>query len=287
MTGFGKASCELESKIVNIEVKALNSKQLDLFTRLPNLYREKDFEIRNELASCLKRGKIELSINVDFKDEALTLKLNANVIKIYYKQLQDILKEFGNTNSEPIIQAVMRIPEVYNSSREQLDEKEWTQVALTVNKAIRELNDFRDQEGKAMRVDLLNRIQSIEDLFKQIEPYEKERINSFKDKLSSNLQELFPNNSYDGNRLEQEMIFYLEKLDITEEKIRLANHCMYFRNVMDEEEAVGKKLGFVAQEIGREINTLGSKANHSDIQRLVVLMKDELEKIKEQMMNIL
>ena len=287
MTGFGKASCELENRIINVEVKALNSKQLDLFTRLPNLYREKDFEIRNELASRLKRGKIELSINVDYKDDEPALKLNTNVIKSYYKQLKEILKELGNSDNEPIMQTVIRLPEVYNSSREQLDEKEWAVVSLTVIQAIRELDVFRDQEGKAMRADLLNRIQSIEDLFKQIEPYEKERINSFKDKLSSNLQELFPNNTYDGNRLEQEMIFYLEKLDITEEKIRLSNHCMYFRNVMDEEEAVGKKLGFVAQEIGREINTLGSKANHSDIQRLVVLMKDELEKIKEQMMNIL
>lgn len=287
MTGFGKASCELGNRIINIEVKALNSKQLDLFTRLPSLFREKDFEIRNELSTRLKRGKIELTVTVDLKDDELKLNLNTQVIRSYYKQLHDLMKELGGIDNEPVMQAILRLPEVYNSSHEQLDDKEWLVINLAIDNAIRELDAFRDQEGQALCTELLSRIQSIESLLSQIEPFEKNRIKSLKDKLTTNLQEVFPGNSYDANRLEQEMIFYLEKLDITEEKTRLINHCTYFRNVIGEEDAVGKKLSFVAQEIGREINTIGSKANHSDIQRLVVLMKDELEKIKEQLMNIL
>ncbi|MBN1414373.1 MAG: YicC family protein [Bacteroidales bacterium] len=287
MTGFGKASTELNDKIINIEIRALNSKQLDLYTRLPNLYREKDFDIRDELVNRLKRGKIELSLTLDYKEEEQAVQLNVHVIKSYYRQLKEITKELGGDNEESLMPVIMRLPEVLNASKEQIDEKEWSKITVALDKAITELDLFRIQEGKALKEDILNHLASIENFLNQIEPYEKERKDMLKNKLNSNLHELFTPNGYDKNRLEQEMIFYLERFDITEEKIRLQNHCAYFREVSDEVEAVGKKLTFVAQEIGREINTIGAKANHSAIQRLVVLMKDELEKIKEQLMNVL
>jgi uncharacterized protein (TIGR00255 family) len=287
MTGFGKASAELNDKLINVEIRALNSKQLDLFTRLPNLYREKELDIRNELANRLKRGKIELTVTLDYKEDEHAVKLNARVIKSYYRQLKEIAGELGNDINEPLMPSIMRLPEVLNAGKDQIDEKEWANLMLALDQAIQELDLFRIQEGKVLREDMLSHIKLIEDYLKQIVPFEKERTDALKNKLSSNLQELFSPSGYDKNRLEQEMIFYLEKFDIAEEKIRLQNHCAYFREVADEEDAVGKKLAFVAQEIGREINTIGSKANHSGMQRLVVLMKDELEKIKEQTLNIL
>jgi uncharacterized protein (TIGR00255 family) len=267
MTGFGKASAELNDKVIQIEVRALNSKQLDLYTRLPNSYREKDFEIRNELANRLKRGKIELSFTLNYKEEEQPVQLNASVIKSYYAQLKAITQELGNDTEEPLMPVIMRLPEVFNSSRDHMKEEEWESIKKALDSAIVELDSFRSQEGNALREDMLNRIALIEGFLDQIGPYEKERSERLKTKLANNLQELFSPSEYDRNRLEQEMIFYIEKFDITE--------------------AVGKKLAFVTQEMGREINTIGSKANHSSIQRLVVLMKDELEKIKEQLMNVL
>ena len=287
MTGFGKASAELNDKVINIEVRALNSKQLDLYTRLPNSYREKDFEIRNELSNRLKRGKIELTLTLNYKEAEQPVQLNARVIKSYYNQLKVISLELGNNPGEHLMPVIMRLPEVFNTAKDQMEEKEWESIMKALDQAISELDSFRLQEGNTLREDMLNRIAFIEDFLKKVDPFEKERAERLKGKLATNLQELFSPNEYDKNRLEQEMIFYIEKFDITEEKIRLQNHCTYFREVADEEEAVGKKLAFVAQEIGREINTIGSKANHSSIQRLVVLMKDELEKIKEQLMNVL
>jgi uncharacterized protein (TIGR00255 family) len=287
MTGFGKASAELNDKIINIEVRALNSKQLDIYTRLPNSYREKDLDIRNELANRLKRGKIELALTMDYKEEEQPVQLNAHVIKSYYNQLKEITGELGNHTGESLLPAIMRLPEIFSSSKEHLDEKEWEHIKGALDQAINEVDSFRRQEGNTLRDDMLNRITSIEDFLEQIGPFEKERVQRLKNKLTTNLQDLFTPGEYDKNRLEQEMIYYIEKFDITEEKIRLQNHCTYFREVAEEEEAVGRKLSFVAQEIGREINTIGSKANHSSIQRLVVLMKDELEKIKEQLMNVL
>ena len=287
MTGFGKASAELNDKIIHIEVRALNSKQLDLYTRLPNSYREKDFEIRNELSNRLKRGKIELTLTLNYKEDEQPVQLNASIIKSYYKQLKEISLELGNAPGEHLMPVIMRLPEVFNSEKDHMEEKEWDSIMKALDQAIAELDSFRSQEGNTLREDMLNRIALIEDFLMKIEPFERERADRLKSKLATNLQELFSPNEYDKNRLEQEMIYYIEKYDITEEKIRLQNHCTYFREVADEEEAVGKKLAFVAQEIGREINTIGSKANHSSIQRLVVLMKDELEKIKEQLMNVL
>ncbi len=287
MTGFGKASAELSDKLINIEIRALNSKQLDLYTRLPNLYREKELDIRNELANKLKRGKVELTVTLDNKEEEQVLKLNVPVIKGYYRQLKEIAGELGDALSEPLLPSIMRMPEVFNAHKDQIGEKEWAGLMQAIDRAVQELDLFRIQEGRALREDMLSHVETIEALLKQIAPFEKERAEMLKGKLTGNLQELFSPNGYDKNRLEQEMIFYLEKFDITEEKIRLQNHCAYFREVADEEEAAGKKLAFVAQEIGREINTIGSKANHSGMQKLVVLMKDELEKIKEQLMNVL
>jgi len=287
MTGFGKASAELNDKVINIEIRTLNSKQLDLYTRLPNSYREKDFEIRNELSNRLKRGKIELTLTLNYKEDEQPVQLNASIIKSYYKQLKEISLELGNAPGEHLMPVIMRLPEVFNSEKDHMEEKEWDSIMKALDQAIAELDSFRSQEGNTLREDMLNRIALIEDFLMKIEPFERERADRLKSKLATNLQELFSPNEYDKNRLEQEMIYYIEKFDITEEKIRLQNHCTYFREVADEEEAVGKKLAFVAQEIGREINTIGSKANHSSIQRLVVLMKDELEKIKEQLMNVL
>jgi uncharacterized protein (TIGR00255 family) len=287
MTGYGTATAELPDKTVCVEIKALNSKQLDLYTRLPAYYREKDIDIRNELASYLKRGKIEFTITIDYKEDVQAQKLNVPVIKSYYKQLREILKELGEEQHEPLMTAIMRLPEVINTDKELLSQSEWNEVEKAIEKAINDLNFFRIQEGKALKDDMLQRIELIEQLHEQIDPYEKERMISIKNKLVNGLNEFFPANGYDKNRLEQEMILYLERLDINEEKVRLQNHCNYFREVIEEDDAVGKKLSFVAQEIGREINTLGAKANHSDIQRIVILMKDELEKIKEQLMNVL
>ena len=215
------------------------------------------------------------------------MKLNAHAIKSYYRQLKEIARELGDDINEPLLPSVMRLPEVLNAHKDQIDEKEWADLMGALGRAISELDLFRVQEGHVLKEDMLSHITSIEGYLRQIIPFEKERTDNLKNKLSSNLQELFTSNGYDKNRLEQEMIFYLEKFDITEEKIRLQNHCSYFREVADEEDAVGKKLAFVAQEIGREINTIGSKANHSNMQKIVVLMKDELEKIKEQLMNVL
>lgn len=287
MTGYGTATAELRDKTVCVEIKALNSKQLDIYTRLPGNYKEKDIDIRNELASQLKRGKIECTISIEYKEDTQAQKLNAPVIISYYKQLKEILRNIDDKQDEPLLASVMRLPEVINADKEQLNPSEWSEVEQAIKKAIDDVDAFRIQEGRALRDDMLHRISLIEKLYKQIEPFEKERMITLRNKLENGLNELFPANGYDKNRLEQEMVLYLERFDITEEKVRLQNHCNYFREVVDEDDAVGKKLTFVAQEVGREINTLGAKANHSDIQRIVVLMKDELEKIKEQLMNVL
>jgi uncharacterized protein (TIGR00255 family) len=287
MTGYGKASCELGEKTITIEIKSLNSKQFDLYFRMPNGYREKEMEMRNELMNRIKRGKVEVNLSLEYKEGKQATQINADIVKNYYTQLKSITEEIGASVNEPLLQAVLRMPEALSNDKDIFDPTESVKLIQTLTVAIDELEMFRNTEGTALASDISNRIRLIESFLDQIEPYEKERSAAIRSRLESSLLEFIPKESIDKNRYEQELIYYLEKLDITEEKTRLRHHYTYFLEVMGESDQAGRKLGFVAQEIGREINTIGSKANHSGIQKLVVLMKDELEKIKEQLMNVL
>ncbi|UCH15680.1 MAG: YicC family protein [Bacteroidales bacterium] len=275
--------------MVSIELKSLNSKQLDIYTRLPNLYREKDLELRNHITNKLKRGKVELNITVEYLEEEKASLINPNIVRNYYSQLQSVSKDLDIYSKETLLQIIMRLPDVLKTETEELDSKEWASVVDSFNISINELDNFREQEGKALGNDLFYRLELIEKYLEQINKFESQRIENIKKRLTGYLNEWVGKENVDSTRFEQELVYYLEKLDITEEKIRLENHCKYFRSVMNEkeDEPVGKKLGFISQEMGREINTLGSKASDFDIQKLIVMMKDELEKIKEQLNNIL
>jgi len=287
MTGYGKAIIELTEKIVTIELKSLNSKQLDLYVRLPNAYRDREVDFRNEIANRLKRGKIEVVLTVENKEGKQAVKINRDIVKDYYHQVKNIADELGISENGSFLQTILRLPDALNNDREVVNKEETDLIFATLIKAIDELDRFRSVEGASLVEDIIKRIGIIESLLNDIEPLEKERTENFRKKLDNSLLSFLPNESINKDRFEQELIYYLEKLDITEEKTRLSHHCGYFREVINEPDQVGRKLGFVAQEIGREINTIGSKANHSGIQKLVVLMKDELEKIKEQLMNVL
>lgn len=287
MTGYGKASYDLGDKTAIFEIKSLNSKQLDVYIRVPNGYREKEMEIRNELVNRIKRGKVELSLTFEFREGKQATQINVAVVKDYYNQLKEISSQIGLPSGEPILQAILRMPEALNMEKQNIDPEEAEKLMQTLILAINELDRFRTTEGTALGNDILARIGLIEGYLDKIGPFEKERTELIRNKLGNSLLDFVPQESIDKNRYEQELIYYLEKLDISEEKTRLRQHCKYFREVMNEPDQVGRKLGFVAQEIGREINTIGSKANHSGIQKLVVLMKDELEKIKEQLLNVL
>ena len=287
MTGYGKSTCDLEKKTVTIEIKSLNSRQTDIYTRLPNLIKEKDLEIRNEIIAGLKRGKIEVSVNLESKEGELSSSLNAAAIKKYYAQLKEISSDLDLSLSEVILQTIVRLPESLNADKEELDEKEWQEILKVLKEALYEVDKFRIQEGNAMVSDIKERILLILQYLDRISTFESRRHENIRSRLKDNLNEFINPENIDENRFEQELIYYLEKLDITEEKVRLRNHCEFFMEVLEEQDPVGKKLGFVTQEIGREINTIGSKANDSEIQKLVVMMKDELEKVKEQLMNIL
>ena len=287
MTGFGRATCDLAEKVVVIEIKSLNSKQLDLNLRIPTPYREKEMDLRNDLVNRLKRGKVDVNVNVEYKEGRQAIQINAVNIMNYYRQLKALSDQLGITSTDSLLQAIIRLPDAVIAEKEIPDAEEWDKFQYAFTFAIDELEQFRNQEGKALAFDIMNRINLIETLLTQVEPFEKERENTIRTKLNSSLLEFIPQESLDKNRFEQELIYYLEKFDISEEKTRLKHHCHYFAEVMKEPDQVGRKLGFVAQEIGREINTIGSKANHSGIQKIVVMMKDELEKVKEQLMNIL
>jgi uncharacterized protein (TIGR00255 family) len=287
MTGFGRATCDLAEKVVVIEIKTLNSKQLDLNLRIPTQYREKEMDLRNELVNRLKRGKVDVNVNVEYKEGRQAIQINAVNIMNYYRQLKALSDQMGISSTDSLLQAIIRLPDAVIAEKEIPDAEEWDKFQYAFTFAIGELEQFRNQEGKALAFDIMNRINLIETLLTQVEPFEKERENTIRTKLNSSLLDFIPQESLDKNRFEQELIYYLEKFDISEEKTRLKHHCQYFAEVMKEPDQVGRKLGFVAQEIGREINTIGSKANHSGIQKIVVMMKDELEKVKEQLMNIL
>lgn len=287
MTGFGKAVCELGTKKLTIEIKSLNSKQLDMNSRIPGFYREKELLVRNLISKKLERGKIDFSMYAEITGTDNNSIINADIVKSYFNQLMAISDDLGVDSKSELLKIVMRLPDTLRTEREELDEAEWVQVQASIEKAVDELIRFRTQEGKALEADIRLRIEKILSLLGQVKDFEKMRIERVKERLRQNLKELSENDDFDENRFEQELIFYLEKLDITEEKVRLANHCEYFLKNMEKEEPVGKKLGFISQEMGREINTLGSKANDSDMQKLVIKMKDELEKIKEQLLNVL
>ena len=286
MTGFGKVTAELPTKKVTIEIKALNSKQFDLFTRIPSIYREKEMEIRSVLSQTLERGKIELIITVENIGKDIDTKINTSVVESYKNQIEEIAGSLNIDKPSEWFSTLLRLPDVIKTEMAETDEEEWKQAFQAINGAIRNLCEFRIQEGKILSQLFEQKIVNISELLKQIEPYEKERLEKIKSRITDNLQKI-PNVQVDANRLEQEMIYYIERLDINEEKIRLSNHLNYFIETLNNRHGQGKKLGFIAQEIGREINTLGSKSNHVEMQQIVVQMKDELEQIKEQLLNVL
>jgi len=287
MTGFGKSTVEIPNKKITVEIKSLNSIQVDLNTKIPSLYREKEFIIRNTVSSNLQRGKIDCGVYYEVTNFDKTTVVNKQAVIGYYNQLKDICDEIHLDADQSLFQSIMRFPETLKTERPQLEEEEWQAIQTALNSALDEINKFRKQEGEALELDLTKRIKNIDTLLEEVIKHDPERVETIKTRLTEHLNEIQDSPSFDKNRFEQEMIYYLEKLDVTEEKVRLKNHLDYFVNTMNEDEANGKKLGFIAQEIGREINTLGSKANHTKIQQIVVNMKDELEKIKEQLLNVL
>ncbi|HSH52977.1 MAG TPA: YicC/YloC family endoribonuclease [Bacteroidales bacterium] len=287
MTGYGKAECELKNKKITVEIKTLNSKNLDIFTKIPGIYREKELNIRSEISKTLERGKVEFVLYYETTDYSKTTTINTEVVKNYYQQLKTVANELNIKTQEQMLQTIMQLPDTLNVEHEEINDEEWKVILKTIQKAIKQVNEFRLQEGLHLKKDMRQRIKTIEQLKKHLSTFENARIEKVKQRLKDNIKALLEDNEIDSNRFEQEIIYYLEKLDITEEKVRLTNHCRYFIEMLDQGNAIGKKLGFIAQEIGREINTIGSKANDSDIQKDVVLMKDELEKIKEQVLNIL
>ncbi len=286
MTGFGSASVDFSNKTISVEIKSVNSKFMDLNLRLPSAYKEKEMELRLELARLLERGKSEVSINIESQEIAKKTVINRQLAKAYYEELRLLDAELGIITPN-YLQIILPLPEVMMNDRSVLSEEEFKAVLQAMNKASDAFQNFRKNEGDAITRDLEMRINSIREGLKEIEKYESGRLEIVRRRLQSNLEEFIQLNNIDRNRFEQELIFYIEKFDISEEKVRLISHCDYFIKTMKEDASAGKKLSFIAQEIGREINTIGSKANDADMQKSVVVIKDELEKIKEQVLNVL
>ena len=286
MTGFGKGEATLQNKKITVEIRSLNSKQLDLSLRLPAVYRQSEYELRNVIARTIQRGKVDVFVSVESQSVETSARINREVFREYLRQMNDTLAFAGiDADYDAILPVIMRLPDVVATESEAISEEEHAALIAAAEAAAAQLDAFRTQEGAILIADLLRRVELIERYRDEVVPFEKARTETIRTRILDNLAKLPV--EVDRNRLEQEMIFYLEKLDITEEKVRLTNHCKYFREVAAGEEGAGRKLGFIAQEMGREINTMGSKANESNIQILVVKMKDELEKIKEQVLNIL
>ena len=286
MTGYGLASTEYLQKKITVEIRSLNSKFLELNIKLPRSYSERESLIRNEATKGIERGKANVNINIEQSETQESSLLNKDKFNAYYKQLTQLANELG-ADTTHIFQQTLSIQDVWSVQEQSLDEEEWKVIYQTFLTALENFNQFRTDEGKTLSNDLEKRVQLILTAIPEVEKYEKNRIPAIKDKLDNILKEAVGSDNVDKNRLEQELIYFIEKFDITEEKIRLKTHCDYFFQVMKEKEANGKKLGFISQEIGREINTLGSKANDAAIQKIVVGMKDELEKVKEQLLNII
>lgn len=287
MTGFGKATNEITGKKITVEIRSLNSKQLDLNLRIPYLYKEKELELRTEIAKQIERGKVDVSVFTESTQETIPTTLNKNLAKAYYNELKSLSQELNDTNDN-LLSLVVKMPDVLKAEREtvELDENEWKEVKATINKAIEAFQKFRIDEGNTLAKEFQSRISKIDSLLKEVISLDEQRVETIKKRIKNNLAEVIDVNKIDQNRFEQELIYYIEKLDITEEKLRLKTHLDYFTSTMLELGS-GRKLGFISQEIGREINTIGSKANDASMQKLVVQMKDELEKIKEQLLNVL
>ncbi len=287
MTGFGKAECEISGLKISIEIKTLNSKQFDTLIRLPNSYKQKEMDIRTLLLKKLERGKVELNLSLDQSKSSENYSINKILAKKYFEEVYLLSKELSLKPDENIISTLLKLPDVLQSEEHELDENEWKQILLWVDDAATKCDTYRITEGHKLEADFRQRVGLIVGLLESISKFEVERISKIKAKFRKDLTDIIDKRKIDENRFEQEIIYYLEKIDITEEKVRLENNCEYFVQALNDKESNGKKLNFISQEIGREINTIGSKANDSNIQKLVVQMKDELEKIKEQLCNIL
>lgn len=290
MTGYGKAVAEIPGRKLTVEVKSLNSKQTDVNARIPNFLREKELEIRNMATQALERGKIDLYITVELSSEASPVSLNRELALRYHKELKALQKELREDCPDGLLPMILKMPDVLQQEKEEIAPADWGVILSTVRNALTLTDEFRLKEGAILEADIRNRIGLINGYLNTVEPFETKRLEALRGNLVKAFEKYGQGDNglkADPNRLEQELIYYLEKIDFTEEKVRLAKHCDHFLEVMRDETSQGKKLGFIAQEIGREVNTLGSKANDADIQKLVVQMKDELEKVKEQLMNIL
>ena len=282
MTGFGKASLQLPTKKITVEIKSLNSKGLDLNTRMPSVFREMELGLRNQISQRLERGKVDFSLYVEVTGEETTSKINVPIIKGYINQMKAVIPTADETE---LMKMAVRMPDALKTERDEIDENEWKQIQTVIDEALENIANFRKDEGASLEKEFQLRIANINNLMNEAVSYDAERVETVKTRLRTALDELKVN--VDENRFEQELIFYLEKYDITEEKVRLGNHLNYFLETLNGTEANGRKLGFITQEMGREINTMGSKSNHTEMQKLVVMMKDELEKIKEQVLNVL
>lgn len=282
MTGFGKATLQLPSKKITVEIKSLNSKGLDLNVRMPSVYRELELGLRNEIALRLERGKIDFSVYVEMTGEQTSTKINVPIVKAYIQQMKAVITDANETE---LMKMAVRMPDALKTERDEIDENDWTEIQKVIQEALQNIAKFRMDEGKSLENEFQLRIGNIRQYMTDALALDPERVQAIKDRLQTAIEELKVN--VDENRFEQELIYYLEKLDITEEKVRLTTHLDYFIETIKGNEANGRKLGFITQEMGREINTMGSKANHAQMQKLVVMMKDELEKIKEQVLNVL
>jgi uncharacterized protein (TIGR00255 family) len=282
MTGFGKATLQLPTKKITVEIKSLNSKGLDLNTRMPSVFREMELGLRNQLSARLERGKIDFSLYVEITGEETSSKINVPIVRGYINQMKEVIP---NADETELMKMAVRMPDALKTERDEIDENEWKKIQTVIDEALENIAQFRKDEGVSLEREFLHRIANIMALMNNAVSYDAERVETVKTRLRNALDELKEN--VDENRFEQELIFYLEKYDITEEKVRLENHLNYFIETIAGTEANGRKLGFITQEMGREINTMGSKSNHTEMQKLVVMMKDELEKIKEQVLNVL
>ena len=286
MTGYGKAEGVVENKKISVEVRSLNGKFLDCSLRVPGLYRQKEMLVRSKAAKEVVRGKVDISISYESLEGEQSFFINTGLLKNYYNGLSEVSKEL-NISEENVLGTLMKMPEVMRSEKQKLSEGEWVGIEKLIDEALVSFNSFRLAEGDVLQKEVEERVNEITSLLVQVEPFESERIETIKTRIRKNIDDIVSKDGFDKNRFEQELIFYMERFDITEEKVRLKAHCEHFIKTMNEEQAQGKKLGFISQEIGREINTLGSKANHAEMQKIVVQMKDELEKIKEQALNIM
>ena len=281
MTGYGKSVLQLPTKKISIELKSLNSKSIDLNVRIPSVYKEKELAIRKTIANTLVRGKVDFSIYVETTADDTSTQINKPVVNQYMQQLKDVV----DADDTELLKMAIRLPDALNTVREEINEDEWSQIEAGINDTLKAISNYRLDEGKVLEADFKARIQTISNLLEQVLEIDPERVEAVRERLQKGVQDL--KEKYDENRFEQELVYYIEKYDITEEKVRLSNHLSYFLESMNSEDSNGKKLGFISQEIGREINTIGSKSNYAPMQQLVVQMKDELEKIKEQLLNVL